>query len=105
MVVKDKIIRRFVLRNNPYYKYPILPCAASVRQLGMSNNPVGVGLLVEQGWRVQRAYPVYRRQRESKAVGLGLFPLCRTTIVGTQSIPSLSHTGMIDRIFPHMFYL
>ncbi|QUB47915.1 hypothetical protein J5A66_03725 [Prevotella sp. oral taxon 475] len=89
--MKDKIIRRFGLRNNPYYKWLILLYAASIRRLGMSNNPVGVGLLVEQGWRVQRAYPVYSRQRGNKAVGLGLFPLCRTTIVGprehSQPIP------------------
>ena len=73
----------------------------------MSNNPVGVGLLVEQGWRVQRAYPVYSRQRESKAVGLGLFPLYQphSSRWPLKTIPSLSHTGMIDRIFPHMFYL
>ena len=37
------------------------------------NNRVAVGLLVEQGWRVKRAYPVYDVQRENKAVGLGLF--------------------------------
>ena len=49
-VPKDKIIRRFVLRNNLYLKYSILLCAASIRRLGRSNNPVGVGLLVEQGW-------------------------------------------------------
>ena len=38
-----------------------------------ANNRVAVGLLVEQGWRVKRAYPVYGVQRENKAVGLGLF--------------------------------
>ena len=38
-----------------------------------TNNRVAVGLLVEQGWRVKRAYPVYDTQRENKAVGLGLF--------------------------------
>ena len=38
-----------------------------------ANNRVAVGLLVEQGWRVKRAYPVYNVKRESKAVGLGLF--------------------------------
>ena len=38
-----------------------------------ANNRVAVGLLVEQGWRVKRAYPVYDVKRESKAVGLGLF--------------------------------
>ena len=38
-----------------------------------ANNPNGVGPLVEQGWRVKRAYPVYGVQRENKAVGLGLF--------------------------------
>ena len=37
------------------------------------NNRVAVGLLVEQGWRMKRAYPVYDMQRENKAVGLGLF--------------------------------
>ena len=38
-----------------------------------ANNRVAVGLLVEQGWRVKRAYPVYDVKRENKAVGLGLF--------------------------------
>ena len=38
-----------------------------------ANNRVAVGPLVEQGWRVKRAYPVYDAQRENKAVGLGLF--------------------------------
>ena len=38
-----------------------------------ANNRIAVGLLVEQGWRVKRAYPVYDVQRENKAVGLGLF--------------------------------
>ena len=37
------------------------------------NNRIAVGLLVEQGWRVKRAYPVYDVQRENKAIGLGLF--------------------------------
>ena len=37
------------------------------------NNRIAVGLLVEQGWRVKRAYPVYDVKRENKAVGLGLF--------------------------------
>ena len=37
------------------------------------NNRIAVGLLVEQGWRVKRAYPVYDMKRENKAVGLGLF--------------------------------
>ncbi len=90
-----------------YSKQLILSCAESVRRLGMSNNPVGVGLLVEQGWRVQRAYPVYSRQRESKAVGLGLFPLYQphSSHWYPESIPSPSYTGMMNRIFPHMFYL
>ena len=38
-----------------------------------ANNRVAVGPLVEQGWRVKRAYPVYDVQRGHKAVGLGLF--------------------------------
>ena len=38
-----------------------------------ANNRVAVGLLVKQGWRAKRAYPVYDMQRENKAVGLGLF--------------------------------
>ncbi|QUB47809.1 hypothetical protein J5A66_03135 [Prevotella sp. oral taxon 475] len=38
-----------------------------------ANNRVAVGLLAGQGWRVKRAYPVYDVQRESKAIGLGLF--------------------------------
>ncbi|QUB47865.1 hypothetical protein J5A66_03430 [Prevotella sp. oral taxon 475] len=39
-----------------------------------ANNRVAVGLLVEQGWRVKRAYPVYDVKKENKAVGLGLSP-------------------------------
>ena len=42
-----------------------------------ATNRIAVGLLVEQGWRVKRAYPVYDVQRENKAVGLGLFKLLK----------------------------
>ena len=47
-------------------------CAQNIK-CSFANNRVAVGLLVEQGWRVKRAYPVYDVQRENKAVGLGLF--------------------------------
>ena len=47
-------------------------CAQNIK-CSFANNRVAVGLLVEQGWRVKRAYPVYDVQRESKAVGLDLF--------------------------------
>ena len=47
-------------------------CAQNTK-CSFANNRVAVGLLVEQGWRVKRAYPVYDMQRENKAVGLGLF--------------------------------
>ena len=47
-------------------------CAQNTK-CSFANNRVAVGLLVEQGWRVKRAYPVYGVQRENKAVGLGLF--------------------------------
>ena len=41
--------------------------------IACANNPNEVDPLVEQDWRVKRAYPVYDMQRENKAVGLGLF--------------------------------
>ena len=47
-------------------------CAQNIKCF-FANNRIAVGLLVEQGWRVKRAYPVYDMQRENKAVGLGLF--------------------------------
>ena len=47
-------------------------CAQNTK-CSFANNRIAVGLLVEQGWRVKRAYPVYDMQRENKAVGLGLF--------------------------------
>ena len=47
-------------------------CAQNTK-CSFANNRVAVGLLVEQGWRVKRAYPVYDTQRENKAVGLDLF--------------------------------
>ena len=47
-------------------------CAQNIK-CSFANNRVAVGLLVEQGWRVKRAYPVYDVKRENKAVGLGLF--------------------------------
>ena len=47
-------------------------CAQNIK-CSFANNRVAVGLLAGQGWRVKRAYPVYDVQRESKAVGLGLF--------------------------------
>ena len=47
-------------------------CAQNIK-CSFVNNRVAVGLLVEQGWRVKRAYPVYDVKRENKAVGLGLF--------------------------------
>ena len=47
-------------------------CAQNIK-CSFANNRAAVGLLVEQGWRVKRAYPVYDVQRENKAIGLGLF--------------------------------
>ena len=47
-------------------------CAQNIK-CSFVNNRVAVGLLVEQGWRVKRAYHVYGVQRENKAVGLDLF--------------------------------
>ena len=47
-------------------------CAQNTK-CSFANNRIAVGPLVEQGWRVKRAYPVYDVQRENKAVGLGLF--------------------------------
>ena len=47
-------------------------CAQNIKY-SFANNRIAVGPLVEQGWRVKRAYPVYDVQRENKAVGLGLF--------------------------------
>ena len=47
-------------------------CAQNTK-CSFANNRIAVGLLVEQGWRVKRAYPGYDVKRENKAVGLGLF--------------------------------
>ena len=47
-------------------------CAQNIK-CSFANNRVAVGLLVGQGWRVKRAYPVYDMQIENKAIGLGLF--------------------------------
>ena len=60
---------------------------AQSTKYSFANNRVAVGLLVEQGWRVKRAYPVYGVKRENKAVGLGLFkPLKLGRVEGRFSI-------------------
>ena len=59
--------------NNPKGVSPLIAYSEQMPNIPHANNRVAVGLLVEQGWRVKRAYPVYDVKRENKAVGLGLF--------------------------------
>ena len=59
--------------NNPKGVSPLIAYSEQMPNIPHANNRIAVGLLVEQSWRVKRAYPVYDVQRENKAVGLGLF--------------------------------
>ena len=59
--------------NNPKGVSPLIAYSEQMPNIPHANNRLAVGLLAGQGWRVKRAYPVYDVQRESKAIGLGLF--------------------------------
>ena len=65
-----------------------------------ANNRIAVGLLVEQGWRMKWAYPVYGTQRENKAVGLGLSNLSLLEIQTDRNLPNLLYLGGVERPTP-----
>ena len=65
-----------------------------------ANNRYAIGLLVEQGWWMKWAYPVYGTQRENKAVGLGLSNLSLLEIQTDRNLPNLLYLGGVERPTP-----